>query len=181
MSYVNKFYYINLDKRTDRKESVLAEARKAGITSKIERFKAIEGASYRLSLDEVRLFLLADYKNQPYTLNVIGNQLSHRQLLLKQIEDMAELICIFQDDVCLCDNFSEKLQQVIDNLPADAEIVNIGYLAGAVYSKSNNYQGLDIDGEQPAPEKITCPKIYGFKTPEKHTIGYINEEDPKIY
>lgn len=45
----------------------------------------------------------------------------------------------------------------------------------------DNYQGFDPDEEQPVPEKTTYPEIYGFKTPEKHTIGYINEDEPPVY
>lgn len=49
--------------------------------------------------------------------------------------------------------------------------------SGHNFVMTDDYQDFDLNSE-PEPEKVTWPHIYGFKTPDKHTIGNINEDEP---
>lgn len=140
MDTIDKLYYINLSRRTDRNENFLTECNKENIPiDKIVRFEAIDGKTYQFNETENNLFNNVDFKNinfiNPDTLGSLkGNQLSHYYILKDMVEKNYEYIIICQDDVIFRNNFSTYLTKVMDSIPVDAEIINIGYHKYAVYS-----------------------------------------------
>ncbi len=64
----------------------------------------------------------------------MGNQLSHYKILQKIVESGKEYSLIFQDDVVLKDGFMNELAVCMRTMPADAELVHIGFHAAANYS-----------------------------------------------
>lgn len=83
-------FYINLDKRKDRKEQVLIEFDKVGLSP--QRFSAIEKDN-----------------------GAEGCYLSHLNLL-KQAEARGENLMIFEDDVQFCDGAKEIIENSLDEL-----------------------------------------------------------------
>lgn len=136
MNKINKIYYINLDFRKDRKQNFLSECNKANISlDKIERFEAINGNTYSFSKRELNLFKNADYNNYSYATKIYGNQLSHYYILKEMVEKSYDYIIVCQDDVIFCDNFNFHLNNVMNSLPNNSEIINIGFHKYACFSK----------------------------------------------
>ena len=134
MNKIDKLYYINLDKRTDRNEHFLNECDKATIPShKIKRFSGYDGDTYEFDEDDLALFGRVDYRGKPFEKKIIGNQLSHYHILKEMVEKRYKYILICQDDVIFKDNFIIELEKVIDNIPSNAELVNIGFHKFAAY------------------------------------------------
>jgi GR25 family glycosyltransferase involved in LPS biosynthesis len=128
MNKISKIYFINLDRRPDRYEHFLKQCSEKFIDfSKVIRFKAIDGNSYNFNDIELSMFKNVDYKGKNYEKNIMGNQLSHLNILKDMIQNEYEYIIIFQDDVILKKDFIKEINNIIDNIPIDAEIVNIGY------------------------------------------------------
>ena len=128
MNKISKIYFINLDRRPDRYEHFLKQCSEKFIDfSKVIRFKAIDGNSYNFNDIELSMFKNVDYKGKNYEKNIMGNQLSHINILKDMIQNEYEYIIIFQDDVILKKDFIKEINNIIDNIPIDAEIVNIGY------------------------------------------------------
>lgn len=136
MNKISKIYFINLDKRPDRYEHFLKECYLQNINfSKIKRFKAIDGDNYNFSKSEKYMFRNVDYRTQNYSNRIMGNQLSHYYILKEMILNNYDYIIIYQDDIIFRSNFKNELNKVIENIPKDAEIVNIAFHKYAAYNK----------------------------------------------
>lgn len=128
MNKISKIYFINLDRRPDRYEHFLKQCSEKFIDfSKVVRFKAIDGNLYEFNKTELSLFKNVDYKGKNYEKNIMGNQLSHLNILKDMIKNKYEYIIIFQDDVILRKNFIKEINKITNNIPNDAEIINIAY------------------------------------------------------
>lgn len=151
---LDRIYYINLDRRTDRKEHFLRECQREKINMDIvERFQAINGETLTLDKEEEVLFAKCDYRNSRHRKAIMGNQLSHYYILLDMLEKGYDYILVVQDDVVLRPNFNLYLEQVLDALPEDAEIVNIGMHKFAYYQYF-----LPLDLEDPVDSMMSCKR-----------------------
>ena len=131
----DKIYYINLNRRPDRNEHFLRECSIHNIPfNKIKRYEAIDGLTYNFSYEEESMFSRVDYKDQPYKKNIMGNQLSHLNILKEMIENDYNYILICQDDVIFTNNITSHLSNLLNNIPNDAEIINIGFHRFASYN-----------------------------------------------
>ena len=134
---VNKFYYINLDKRPNRNEHFLNQCTRENIPiEKIKRFPAIDGDSYSFTSDEIKLFEKSDLNNHWFAKRIMGNQLSHYYIMKDIIKNKYPYSVVFQDDAILRESFVDYLNDILDNLPKDSEMVNIGfhkYASGATF------------------------------------------------
>ncbi len=151
MDKVDKLYYINLKRRPDRNEHFINECKKANIPNhKIKRFEALDGLIYDFEEEEIEMFKNVDYRGKPFEKKIMGNQLSHYNILKEMVEKRYNYIIICQDDVIFRDNFLTYLNRVMNSLPQDAEIVNIGFHEFAAYehfvawdlSKGNDLEKL---------------------------------------
>jgi GR25 family glycosyltransferase involved in LPS biosynthesis len=100
-----KIYVINLDKRPDR----LSDLK---IPLIWERFKATDGEQYNLAPKHERGWR--------------GCYDSHTRLMEKIVNGDDMLYLIFEDDVELCDDFNNKLFNIIQTLPEDWELLFLG-------------------------------------------------------
>jgi GR25 family glycosyltransferase involved in LPS biosynthesis len=134
MDKIDKLYYINLQRRTDRNEHFLNECNKAEIPSnKIKRFEAIDGMTHEFEEEDLVLFKNVDYRGKPFEKKIMGNQISHYNILKEMVEKRYNYIIICQDDVIFKDNFLLYLNRVMNSIPFNAEIINIGFHKYAAY------------------------------------------------
>lgn len=152
--------YINLDRRTDRREEFEAEAKYLGI--EVERFSAIE--------------------REP---GGIGCTASHLELIKRARAEGLPEIFIFEDDFqCLVSK--EQFEDLLHSLPSDYDVAMLSYnlIRGEPY---NEKFGRIIEAQAPAAY-IVHSKFYdtliqtweeGLKNyeanPEKHWL-YINDQ-----
>jgi len=140
---IDKIYYINMDRRPDRNKHVLNEFEKHNIDmTKVSRFKGIDGLVYTFSDEERNMFKNANFLNTEPEPKIMGNQLSHFNILKKMIDQNYQNIIIFQDDSVLINDFVKEINNVVENLPEDAEIVNFGFHKEAFFSK---FVGIDLN------------------------------------
>jgi GR25 family glycosyltransferase involved in LPS biosynthesis len=132
---LDKIYYINLDRRPDRKAHFLKQCQNEKINMDlVERFVAIDGDHLALSEEEEMMFANSDFKNKDNRKYLIGNQLSHFYILKEMIRKKYDYILVLQDDVIFKNNFNFYLSRVLKSIPGDAEIVNIGKHKIAYYA-----------------------------------------------
>jgi GR25 family glycosyltransferase involved in LPS biosynthesis len=125
---VDTIYYINLDRRVDRKNHFLLECVREGISpSIIERVKAIDGLTAEYTDAEKTMFAKADFITGPYVKKIMGNQLTHYYILKEIVEKGKEISIVFQDDAVLKSGFMSRMERVIQAMPSDAEIVHFGF------------------------------------------------------
>ena len=135
MDKLCKIYYINLARRPDRREHFEVQCKIEGIPSdKIQRFEALDGNAYEFTAEQLAMFSRCDYLHQPFVKKIMGNQLSHYNILKEMIANQYEYIIIVQDDVIFKPGFNERIEKVLASVPDDAEIVNIGQHQYALYS-----------------------------------------------
>jgi GR25 family glycosyltransferase involved in LPS biosynthesis len=136
MDKLDKIFYINLDRRPDRKahfiQSCIEDAQIP--LNIIERFDALDGKTYKPSETESKMFSNCDFLGQPYFNNILGNQLGHYYILKNIIKNKYNCAIICQDDVYFRKDFQEYFGELMKNIPEDAEIINIGLHLHAVYS-----------------------------------------------
>jgi GR25 family glycosyltransferase involved in LPS biosynthesis len=135
MQAIDNIYYINLARRQDRKSHFLSQCTKHQIEqTRVERFEAFDGRNHQFPQSTLQLFRNADYLQYPYRSAVICNQMSHFTILKQMIEKNQKYILVFQDDAKLKDGFTEYIDNIMGNLPDDAEMVNLGMHEYAMYS-----------------------------------------------
>jgi GR25 family glycosyltransferase involved in LPS biosynthesis len=139
----SKIIYINLDRRTDRNESVLHEIEKIGFDGPVERVSATDGS--KMSFDIIKNNFTDRSIKEAYTkeknvggakmtLGAMGLALTYKIVLNKIINDNDhEYTLILEDDVKFVDDFLEKCNDLIDNIP-NYDILYPGY---------HNYDGQD--------------------------------------
>ena len=133
LNSIDKIYYINLSKREDRKEHFMNQIKKIDIPEeKIVRFEAINGSEYRFSNSELELFKNVNYSYMQTNLQIMGNQLSHFKIFQEMIEKNYKYIIICQDDIVFKDRFTSYIDELMQNIPDDAEIIHFGFHKYAV-------------------------------------------------
>ena len=163
MENLDNLYFINLERRKDRKEHFLNQCINQNIPmNKVCRIEAIDGLIYNFNRKELNMFSKVDFLNAPENIlkKLIGNQLSHYYLLKEIIKENQQLTIICQDDVVFIPNFIDYIDKITNNIPDDAEIINIGFHKGAdlAYSEPWDFvtNGNDFDkiGSQKVNEYI---------------------------
>ena len=122
MSFINKIvdkvYVINLEKDSERLESITTQLKAQNI--EFERFEAIDGASIK---NDLRLTTHCS-SNCPDGLK--GCAISHRTLWETMIEKDYKNILIFEDDAILNSNLDSELQLSWNEIPNDFDILYLG-------------------------------------------------------
>jgi GR25 family glycosyltransferase involved in LPS biosynthesis len=125
-----KLYYINLDRRPDRREFMEGQFEKEEVHEAFEiiRFPAIDGKFTTLPESALAMFQHADFKNKYNFGPLVANQLSHYTLWMriKANTDEFGYALIFQDDAALKTNFVEEVRDLIDHMPEDTAVVWLG-------------------------------------------------------
>lgn len=127
MENLDYIFFINLEKRPDRKKHFLEQCTKHGLPfEKIMRFDAIDGTTYGFEERHYKMFEDAIYKHQPFANKIMGNQLSHYHILKLMVKEGYQNILVLQDDAIFRPNFLGYLDNIMKNIPQDAQIVNLG-------------------------------------------------------
>ena len=130
---IDLIYYINLEERVDRKDHFLTQCNVHKIPlKKIERFNAINGKKLIMNETVNNLFRNCNYKNYNSGTSIMGNQLSHYMLFEKMITENFKYIIICQDDIVFKNGFCDYVNNLMDNIPDDAEIIHLGFHKYAV-------------------------------------------------
>jgi GR25 family glycosyltransferase involved in LPS biosynthesis len=152
MEKIDMIYFINLNRREDRKHHFLNQCMKENVPmKKVCRVEAIDGLLHNFHNNELQMFsnVKLYINNDIIIKKIMGNQLSHYYLLKEIIRENQQMTIVFQDDAVLIPNFMEYIDNVSANLPINAEMINIGlhniaineYSEQWVFNTNNN----DID------------------------------------
>jgi GR25 family glycosyltransferase involved in LPS biosynthesis len=134
---VNHCYYINLERRTDRKEFIESQLNKSRHLSSIyKRFDAVDGSTVNpreiepgiLTENAIRDILMDTISawGLSMTQGGLGVLMSYINLF-KIISELDGPVITFEDDVELSDNFDDYLERVISELPSDFDYCYLGY------------------------------------------------------
>lgn len=136
MTTLDKIIYLNLKRRPDRNTHFLNECMLQNIPGNlIQRFDALDGSTYNFTAQELQLFSDKYYCEEKYTKKVQSNQLGHYYILKEIIEKEYDTVLILQDDAIFCKDFLMNLNNVLENIPEDADFINIGLHKIAFYDK----------------------------------------------
>jgi len=124
-------FYINLDRRADRRRECEAELVKHGITA--ERFSAFDGQRFK--------------KVSPLTMAEVGCCMSHHALLKMQVDNGWQRMLVLEDDVVFSDNTQELFFDMIKDVPDGWDMLYFGgnhelvpdHVAGDVYRCRRTY------------------------------------------
>ncbi len=114
-------FYINLDKRTDRRDAFL---KTNGSIADFERFPAVDGSL--LKQDPLIAQGILAEPLQSYTPRALGSAMSHKGLWDRCI-DSGVTTTIAEDDAVFNTHFAEKASALLAKLPPDWDIVRWGW------------------------------------------------------
>lgn len=130
-------FYINLERREDRKSFIESELNKSEYLKNIyKRFDAVEG--YKIHPRSVKEGLLSENAIDDILMDTItawGLSLTQGGLgvllsyinLFELIETLDSPAITFEDDVVIDENFDSQLEKVINELPKDFDFCYLGY------------------------------------------------------
>jgi GR25 family glycosyltransferase involved in LPS biosynthesis len=170
MNKISKIFYINLSRRIDRNEHFLNTCKNVGIPEeKIERYEALDGKTYKPSSSEELMFVNCDYKKRWFYNNIVCNQLGHYNLLKEIVKRGYEYTIICQDDAYFRNDFIEHINKLMDNIPPNAEIVNIGLHS---YANGSHFIPWDLSKSPEEDYRIIANnKINQFVCSLKKTVN----------
>lgn len=134
---VNKIFIINLERDTKRKQNILKQLEQNNIQN-YEFIRAIDGQNG--DLEYYSFDVIPDWI-EPFTSKVmtkgeIGCALSHYNIWEKIINENIEYTLILEDDIILCDNFSQKLDNICSNI-LETENMDLLYLGRRPLNTNN--------------------------------------------
>jgi len=122
-------FYINLDRRPDRRNFMENQFEHRGISNefKVIRFCARDGATTSYTSEELDYFKECDFKEN-YNFNVlVANQLSHIGVWQDLLRLGAEYAVVIQDDAELSEDFSEVVHHIMEHArPVDTAVIWLG-------------------------------------------------------
>lgn len=144
---VRHCFYLNLDKREDRKEHIENELNKSLILKNIyQRFPAVDGTTIhprslpaglitQNALEDVLMDTVTAW-GLSLTQGGLGVLLSYINLFEK-ISNLDDFAVTIEDDTIISDQFDDSLKNVINDLPPDFDLCYLGY--GDMNIKKENY------------------------------------------
>ena len=116
-----KIFVLHYSKLTDRKAYIVEHFKQQNLHCEfVERFDKEEITDTEMSRFQI-------YNNKPGYDNKAGISLFLKHtFVFQEIMDKYDSAIIFEDDVILCDNFMEKLNQYMAELPDDYDMLYIG-------------------------------------------------------
>lgn len=181
-------YVVNLERRPDRKKAMEELFESQGIES-YSFFKAVDGKSIVVTDEIVRLFIGNDFANRR---GVIGCAMSHYMLWKQLSEDTSnEYYIIYEDDITLCDDYKNKLDEVLKDLEGK-DLVLLGFTTFREnsYIKTISVKGLvqtNLDAYiggffSYIITKSGCKKLLSYIETKgiKHGIDYIIKIYPEL-
>lgn len=159
-------FYINLDKRTDRRSHMEKLIKNIGYEKITKRIQGVDGlildinnVSHNIITNEGK----ADALNEklhvyvPLTVGAIGCALSHRNIWnIIANDDNINSALILEDDIDIDNEYHTKLQTYIPYIPDDFEILFIGYHPTSIEHNKVSVNNL----------LLKCNKVFGL-------FGYI--------
>jgi GR25 family glycosyltransferase involved in LPS biosynthesis len=140
---------VNLEKRKDRKETMIKNLTDAKIYNNYEFIKAIDGRTLEVSVELKKLFIGNDFGNRK---GIIGCALSHYNLWKQLLnDDNNEYYVIIEDDIDLCPNFNNNFEKLKVDFN-EKELIFFGY--SMFQSNRNRYfdiYNLDSDNINVVP------------------------------
>jgi len=129
-----QIYYINLDKRKDRKEQFEAQEALATMPP-VERVAGIHGLSVDIKKDKrvgvnTRVQVITEYRRSHYEIHsrgAIGASLSHLKVWKTFLNSKAKYALVLEDDVKLPPTFSMMVRDCAKDLPANWDIWILGW------------------------------------------------------
>jgi GR25 family glycosyltransferase involved in LPS biosynthesis len=150
-------YYINLDRRPDRKKNVMNQLSKINYKGPVERISAVDANQIDYSIMPTSLITKEgiDYaldKETPLytylTKGAIGCALSHKHVFEKILYGKDDYALILEDDIWFNEKFNEKLKEILSVMP-EYDILWLGY-----HNKTDKDIRLNANKYLQVPEKL---------------------------
>ena len=178
MENLDFIFFINLERRPERKAHFIEQCRKQGLPfDKIMCFEAIDAETYNFNETELKLFEEADYRTKHYNKKIMGNQLSHFFILKHMVKSGYKNILVFQDDAVFRDGFRDELENLMTHIPKDAQLINMGLHRFCSEEKFVCWDFNDTDDLVYICEKPVNPYLcYWHRWMNPCSLGYLVTE-----
>jgi len=129
-----RIYYINLDKRKDRKDQFEAQGALSAMPP-VERVSAVHGLSVEIKDDKrigvnTRVQVITEYRRSHYEIHsrgAIGASLSHLKVWQTFLKSGGKYALVMEDDVELPQTFSLMVRDCAKDLPSNWDVWILGW------------------------------------------------------
>jgi GR25 family glycosyltransferase involved in LPS biosynthesis len=146
LSWIDKIYFINLDRSKERREKCLAQGIKYNLP--LERFPAIEGAKLT---EEQKKDVHPICKYFLCTNGMMGCGLSHYYLLKKIIDEKIPTTIILEDDFIWREDTNQKLENLKHFYKGIVKLSCIGPFCGGPNYQVSTSRVVDVEEPHIAP------------------------------
>ena len=134
---IEKCYYINLDKRSDRRIHIESELNRSKILNgMVERFSAVDGMKIHPrsiepgiltenAIDDILAPTISNW-GLSITQGGLGVILTYSSLF-NEIKNSNKVTITFEDDIILSKDFDDRLEKITKELPSNFDICYLGY------------------------------------------------------
>lgn len=131
-----KILVVNLKKRSDRKDNIINIFKSANFKKNYLFYKAFDGSEISETLEITELFKINDFGSRK---GFIGCALSHYNIWIDLLKDeLCKYYIIFEDDITLCNNFTQYFNDVTDIMESFSEKIDILFLGYHTNSNTKN-------------------------------------------
>ena len=125
-TYVDRIFYINMDRDVERNQNIIKEFNKNNIWN----YERIPGVVVKDIPENHRIKgpWDKDLDKEAYIRGSIGCLMSHKKIIETALDRGYEKICIFEDDILLIDNFEERFSSYINKIEDMDTPYQIAYL-----------------------------------------------------
>ena len=177
---IDKVFVINLEHRTDRKNAIITELKRVGITN-YEFFKAIQPTEQMIAtwnpnfINPLPEWLKHNNCDKTkYKIGALGCMLSHIEIIKKCIENKYENVLILEDDTIFKIGNGIKFNKVMDILQPQLTDLNFGllYLTG-------NHRAAILEKISDNINKVVNTYTTGSYIINKRVMEYILKKNQK--
>jgi GR25 family glycosyltransferase involved in LPS biosynthesis len=147
-TYVDKVFYINMDKDVERNDNIIRQFKKHGIWN----YERISGVVIDQIPDKHEMTCPDEdpIKSEKYIKSSFGCLNSHKKAIEIAVERNYSRICVFEDDITLVEGFVEKFNQYITALDNENPSHQIAYL------------GIDCDREKDLSQPLKKLRMHCY-------------------
>jgi GR25 family glycosyltransferase involved in LPS biosynthesis len=137
-----KILIVNLKKRTDRKDAIIAQLESVSFNKKYEFYDGIDGSQIEENVEMYELFKINDFGNRK---GFIGCALSHYNIWIDLLKDNTnDYYYIFEDDIVLSDNFTKYFKDIGDVMVDFHNKIDILFLGYHNSVKNDNITTVEV-------------------------------------
>ena len=166
MDKLDALFFINLERRPDRRDHFIQQCKVHNVDfNKITYVSALDGNSCTFTPEQLQMFENRRFSNNAANVQqrMMANQLTHYYILKDIVKKNIKYSIICQDDAIFRPGFAYSVDNIIQHIPENAEIVNLGLHKSAEFDKTESWDLSRINDKDSICQSEVNPYVCHWK------------------